>query len=71
MLSGRRARYGGGVPVPRGLGGAAPVDPSYADARRRVLRAALAAVAAAGVRGAAAAAGRRLGARRVGYKHAP
>ncbi|MFB8037992.1 hypothetical protein ACFC5Z_34740 [Streptomyces sp. NPDC056004] len=43
LLSGRRAGVGGGVPVPRGPGGAATVDPSYALARRRVLRAALAA----------------------------
>ncbi|MFE3151456.1 hypothetical protein ACFXJ6_33200 [Streptomyces sp. NPDC059218] len=43
LLSGRRAGAGAGVPVPRGPGGATAVDPSYAHARRRVLRAALAA----------------------------
>ncbi|MGW1405232.1 hypothetical protein [Streptomyces sp. NPDC002403] len=43
LLSGRRAGSGGGIPGPRGPGGAAAVDPSYALARRRVLRAALAA----------------------------
>jgi hypothetical protein len=43
LLSGRRAVAGGTVPVPRRPGGAAAVDPSYARARRRVLRAALAA----------------------------
>ncbi|MFF3780340.1 hypothetical protein [Streptomyces sp. NPDC001933] len=45
LLSGRRAGAGagGGDPVPRGPGGAAVVDPPYALARRRVLRAALAA----------------------------
>ncbi|MGW0961002.1 hypothetical protein ACWD4K_18640 [Streptomyces gelaticus] len=41
LLSGRRAGSGGGVPEPCGPGGAAAVDPSYALARRRVLRAAL------------------------------
>ncbi|MFD0342530.1 hypothetical protein ACFVH0_28285 [Streptomyces sp. NPDC127117] len=43
LLSGRRAGAGAGIPVPRRPGGAAAVDPSYAHARRRVLRAALAA----------------------------
>ncbi|WP_329592858.1 hypothetical protein OG298_29880 [Streptomyces sp. NBC_01005] len=43
LLSGRRAGAGAGIPAPRGPGGAAAVDPSYAHARRRVLRAALAA----------------------------
>ncbi|MFE7105120.1 hypothetical protein ACFU98_44870 [Streptomyces sp. NPDC057575] len=45
LLSGCRAgaAAGDGVPVPRGPGGATAVDPSYALARRRVLRAALAA----------------------------
>lgn len=43
LLSGRQTGSGGGVPGPRGPGGAAAVDPSYALARRRVLRAALAA----------------------------
>ncbi|GAA2421349.1 hypothetical protein GCM10010433_21410 [Streptomyces pulveraceus] len=42
LLAGRRAGHGGdGVPGPRGPGGAATVDPSYARARGRVLRAAL------------------------------
>ncbi|MFD7493443.1 hypothetical protein ACFV8T_13640 [Streptomyces sp. NPDC059832] len=43
LLSGRRAGYGAGgdIPVPRRPGGAAAVDPSYARARGRVLRAAL------------------------------
>lgn len=42
LLAGRRVGDGGGgVPGPRGPGGAATVDPSYARARGRVLRAAL------------------------------
>ncbi|MFB6500409.1 MULTISPECIES: hypothetical protein [unclassified Streptomyces] len=43
LLAGHAAGHGtpGGVPPPRRPGEAAAVDPAYADARRRVLRAAL------------------------------